>query len=153
REPNSRVFFRTGEKRSRSSTTNHSDAVADLGNIRSKRSCSSTQMSVKLLDGHRISWALLELTRGRLAVNAHKGAAWKFSRASPPSCKLPFRMGWAYRGHRRGPRYNAIQRQISARGNRANDRLCPRLMETGCQLPWRRQFANTASDRESANGE
>ena len=71
-------------------------------------------MSVDLQDSHRTSWALLQLTRGRLAVKAHKGAARKFPGASPPSCKLPFRMGWVYRGYRKGPLYSANRRQISA---------------------------------------
>src|SRR4029453_17589017 len=101
-------------KRSRASTENHLEAGANLGNVSSKRGCPSTPMSPDLQDGHRTSWALLQLTRSRLAVKAYKGAARKFTGASPHSCKLPFRMGWFYLGYRKGPLYSAIRRQISA---------------------------------------
>jgi hypothetical protein len=47
-------------------------AVANRGNVRSKHGCSSNQMLVELLHSHRPCWALLQLTRSRLAVNARE---------------------------------------------------------------------------------
>src|SRR5213083_386151 len=94
----------------------------------------SSQISARTVHGGGASRVLLWLARGELAVDGQQGATWRFSRASASPRKLSFRVVRPDGGYRRGPRHKNIRGQISARWNREDDRLRPRLMEAGREL-------------------
>src|SRR5437870_12315587 len=119
----------------------------------------SSQISARTVPGDRVFRLLLWLARGELAVDGQQGATWRFSRPSASPRNLSFWVVRPYRGYRRGPLHKNSRRKISARWDRADDRLRPRLMEAGRELscgcerrdapPYRNRASRELSIKES----
>ena len=94
-----------------------------------------------------------ESFRGKLAVNRHQRSTWHFPRAPTTPRHLSFRLGWIHRGYWRSPFCKTARKPVPTRGNRAHNRLRPRLMEIGPELSRARRCGNAAPSRNQSDRE